>query len=420
MRAVTLLLVAALAAAGLCSQAQAKKHHEEVHINKLTGKPKNPLDDPTSAESINKAANAMKIELRNNDKIRKMEGAKLYFKLKGMWNETADLDRPLEADSPNAPQHGAAKHGAGRKDCPIASYPRGCISLEKFVSFLEDKWIPGFEATADTRFVEAGHFFKGRGAKVPEQKDRKGRVVPGTGGKGPINVGADLLMHEFTLYLLSRPMRSVPDQVRPYFNQPNMPWPGSQGSSREPFLPPVDSRKDICTPSELKDAPDVCVPWKEQDIETAPQPVKSEAEILQEEHEEEGELANSAIFRQVFYLAMALMGMLVPASIGYFCVRSYLTAKTAFKPAYPLTQNRPRPEEVGNQSQSRMEDLRRQLHATNQPRAPGGFPGGPGGFMPQMGAAPAGLANPNLGGGFMPQQPPGHHHPTAGGYKYAT
>jgi len=47
--------------------------------------------------------------------------------------------------------------------------------------------------------------------------------------------------------------------------------------------------------------PDVCVPYREQDIDLMPVASKSQLDIEGEEMEEEGELQNSAIFRKIMY-----------------------------------------------------------------------------------------------------------------------
>jgi len=42
--------------------------------------------------------------------------------------------------------------------CKVVDFPSGCVSVFKMVSFLEGKWIPGFESTSNPRFVEPGKY----------------------------------------------------------------------------------------------------------------------------------------------------------------------------------------------------------------------------------------------------------------------
>eukprot|EP00959_Pyramimonas_sp_CCMP1952_P321073 6719144-Pyramimonas_sp.AAC.1 len=43
--------------------------------------------------------------------------------------------------------------------CTVDIIPDGCIAKETFARFLTGKWIPGYESSTDSRFVEPGHFF---------------------------------------------------------------------------------------------------------------------------------------------------------------------------------------------------------------------------------------------------------------------
>jgi hypothetical protein len=96
-------------------------------------------------------------------------------------------------------------------------------------------------------------------------------------------------------------VRSVPEQCIPFFLDPGEKWPGETSPTRESYLPAIDQRHELCTGSPMMGAPDVCVPYREQDIDRMPVAAKTMQEIEGEEEEEEGELQNSAIFRKVMY-----------------------------------------------------------------------------------------------------------------------
>ena len=93
----------------------------------------------------------------------------------------------------------------------------------------------------------------------------------------------------------------MPEQCIPFFLDPGEKWPGETSPTRESYLPAIDQRHELCTGSPMMGAPDVCVPYREQDIDRMPVAAKTMQEIEGEEEEEEGELQNSAIFRKVMY-----------------------------------------------------------------------------------------------------------------------
>mmetsp|Transcript_17422 Transcript_17422/g.29264 ORF Transcript_17422/g.29264 Transcript_17422/m.29264 type:complete len:430 (+) Transcript_17422:192-1481(+) len=281
-----------------------------------------------------------------------MAGAFMYFRTRGLWNEKADLVKP---DNEN-------------KECQKEKFPEGCISKDKIVAFLHDKWVPGFESSTDPHFIEPGGFFKAhrglakadrktiavaegalRHKLIEEMGDKKQAKFEQANGlprdkngklpgdyvehTGPVVESTRFLVSKLANYLLSRPVEAIPVAARPFFMGPNEGWPGSHVSrGREPFLPPADQRQDVCASAEVAGGPQTCRPWREQDVDP---PALSSQQTELEEHEEEGSLADSALFRQIFYLAMALMGILTPSTIAYFCLRTYLTTKAEF----PLTMD---------------------------------------------------------------------------------
>jgi hypothetical protein len=133
--------------------------------------------------------------------------------------------------------------------CQKEKFPEGCISKEKIVAFLHEKWIPGFESSTDPHFIEPGAFFKAhrglakadrkaiavaegalRHKLIEEMGDKKQAKYEQANGlprdkngklpgdyvehTGPVVESTRLLVSKLANYLLSRPVEAIPVAVR--------------------------------------------------------------------------------------------------------------------------------------------------------------------------------------------------------------
>ncbi|KAK3268315.1 hypothetical protein CYMTET_23175 [Cymbomonas tetramitiformis] len=230
------------------------------------------------------------------------KAVRLWFKSRGDWNPNLDVDAP-----------GASEK---RPDCPRLTFPQGCISLSKLENYLDGKWIPGREASQDVHFVLKGRFFK----KAFTRSEIKAAAKRGKPLELPETHTAESMLHDVIDYILTRPYEAVPEEVRTLL-RPDATvnnWPGTDVSkSREVFLPPLDERQSICNTTGQD-----CKPFVEFDVESL-YDVPSRVGVSGDEwmEEEEGTLMQNKGFKFIFYVAMALTGIVLPLAFVVSFVR---------------------------------------------------------------------------------------------------
>ena len=134
--------------------------------------------------------------------------------------------------------------------CKVEITPDGCIDKEAIFRFLDGKWIPGYESSTDSRFVEPGKFFtvhrqlsKADRKKVAAEESRvRQKMIDELGrskqerferrqglprdknGKlpvdyvehtGEIRETTKYLLSQLRNYILSRPIEAVDPEVNP-------------------------------------------------------------------------------------------------------------------------------------------------------------------------------------------------------------
>mmetsp|Transcript_10504 Transcript_10504/g.12284 ORF Transcript_10504/g.12284 Transcript_10504/m.12284 type:complete len:361 (+) Transcript_10504:278-1360(+) len=247
---------------------------------------------------------------------RQLRAVKLYLELKGLFNDQTDLDKPGEKFD--------------RPDCRVTSHPDGCASWEAICNFIHGRWIPGFEASSDEAFVIKGHsaVCNYRRSATDRHHARKGNVI-----NGPE------ILSDFELWIFSRPSNAVPDLVKKELigiSKSKAIWPGDT-ASRDSFSP-------HCTPTTyrkkniVKQIP--CPTYPDDTEFDAPFSLDTTNAVAvrtmvannmdiegynmenDDVGEEEGMLSRSHAFKMVFYMALALMGLMIPVSVLYLFLRA--------------------------------------------------------------------------------------------------
>lgn len=191
-----------------------------------------------------------------------------------------------------------------------------CVSATKLSSFLTDKFIGARDCVQGEVCAQEGTTSDGRMFLMKYINRQTPTIRP------------DILMADFITYVLSRPREAVPDPVADLIRPPTLTddkWPGSI-MPRTSFMPPaardgtsnyVD--KDI-EPFKLdKKDPHTALILAESGLNPF-EPTDKEMDKITLE-EEEGILFHSHLFRNIFYLAMATMGISVPLLALYVFVR---------------------------------------------------------------------------------------------------
>eukprot|EP00240_Pyramimonas_obovata_P003085 CAMPEP_0118950780 /NCGR_PEP_ID=MMETSP1169-20130426/51995_1 /TAXON_ID=36882 /ORGANISM="Pyramimonas obovata, Strain CCMP722" /LENGTH=684 /DNA_ID=CAMNT_0006897693 /DNA_START=114 /DNA_END=2165 /DNA_ORIENTATION=+ len=158
-----------------------------------------------------------------------MMAAKVYFRGTKNWNET---DLEIGALHPERAEGADEKE----EECSRKKFPYGCITKDKFDSFLHRKYIPGFdlEALKDVPVVmKESHMY------------RSGTLLQ--------------RLHDLTVYLLTRPLETVPLEARLRMVG-NVSWIGGSvwDTDRYKWVPP--SFMTMCTEEDGED----CEPWVEE------------------------------------------------------------------------------------------------------------------------------------------------------------